>query len=264
MTTPQTRRQIKDDCLQHMAARLDQTQPQLEPYPHFWTDEILPESIYNRILNELPDTTLYRHGDATGKHYGNRAQLQLLAEKIDQLPTDSQELWFGLRLALSSPSLKEAIFQNLSAGFAHRLRIPEEEAAAIDAFPRPLLYRETQGYSIAPHPDTRRKLATVQIALTDDPAQSNLGTSMYRLSANPKDLLQTPRGFKEVKKHPFTRNSMFAFSVINTVTMRSWHGRDALPAGCGIRNTLLQVYYADVKDANPEVVAEMKAMQKAA
>jgi hypothetical protein len=259
-----SRTEIGQYCVQHMIRRLNDTEAQLDPYPHYWTEQILPSEIFDRMLTELPELDLYDRSTDGDKHDGNRASMHLLSEKLTNLPEASQDLWFGIRLALSSPELKAAIFQKLSAGFVHRMRIREDEAADIEAFPRPMLFRETEGYSIAPHPDTRRKLATVQIALTDDPAQSNLGTSMYRLSVNPKDLLQTPRGFKEVKKYPFTGHSMFAFSVVNTVTMRSWHGRETLPAGCGIRNTLLQVYYADVKDANPEVLAEMKEMKKAA
>jgi hypothetical protein len=235
MKTNESRYQIKDRCLRHMVATLRQTKPLLVPYPHFWTENILPEDIYDRILAELPDTSLYLFNTEPGRHYMNRGDMHLLSEKLDQLPDDSRELWYGIRLTLAMPELKQAIFKNRSAGFAHRFGIPAEEASGIEAYPRPMLYRETEGYNIAPHPDTRRKLATVQIALTDDPLQSDLGTSLYRLSAYPIDLLQAPRGFRRVARHPFTRNSMFAFSVVNTITMRSWHGREPLPAGCGIR-----------------------------
>ena len=104
----------------------------------------------------------------------------------------------------------------------------------------------------------------VQIALAQDSSQTDLGTSLYRLSAHPKDLLESPRGFNEAKRYPFARNSMFAFAVVNTMTMRSWRGREPLPAGCGVRNSLLQIYYADAADANPEVVEELTALRQAA
>lgn len=259
-----SRHDIRDSCLSHMISRLKATKPRLEPYPHFWTDNILPEDIYDRLLEELPESAQYTHGGVGAKHYGNRASLHLLSEWIDQAPEASRELWYGVRLALGSPDLKQTIFTNLAAGFAHRFGIEEEAAPEIEAYPRPILYQETGGYSIAPHPDTRRKLATVQFALTSEESQIDLGTSIYKLSANPKHLLREPRGFCEVQRHPFARNSVFAFAVVNTLTMRSWHGRKALPAGCGKRNTLLHIYYAKAADANPEMLQQSAASANAA
>ncbi len=251
------RSEITARCLEHMVERLSETSASHDPFPHFWTQNILPDDIYHRLLEELPPTSLYQAKGEESRHYGNRSDMHLISEKIDQFPEASQELWYGLRGALSSPRLKKAIFAGLAKGIAHRFGISEDAAPGVAAYPRALLYRETEGYRIAPHPDTRRKLATVQFAFTDDPSQSGLGTSMYRLSAHPSDLLSVPRGFKEIGRKPFLSNSVFAFAVVNTLSMRSWHGREPLPPDCGIRNTLLHIYYADVADANPEMVAEM-------
>ena len=242
-------------CIEHSISRLGMTKTICDPYPHFWVDEILSSAIYDRLLTELPDSSLY--ADLTTKtDYQNRAICELRSENIDLLSPSSAELWYGIRQFLASEKLKRCIFEKLARGFARRFNIAEEEAANIPAFVRPALYQELKGYSIAPHPDTRRKLATVQFALTDDPGQVDLGTSIYQLSVNPKHLLQTPRGFCEVKRYPFSKNSVFAFSVVNTISMKSWHGRAALPDDGGVRNTLLQVYFAHAKDGNQEIYEE--------
>lgn len=259
MPDSRTRRDIKVACLQHIVRRLNEIQPRLRPFPHFWADRVFPEDIHDRLLTELPATSLYTHGSEGSKHHGNRADLYLRSETMDRFPECSRELWYGVRSALAAPELKRAVFACLSVGLAHRFHIDEKEAADISGYPRALLYQETGGYSIAPHTDTRRKLATVQFALTDDPSQEDLGTSLYRLSANPFHLLQQPRGFREVDRHPFARNSVLAFCVVNTMRMRSWHGRGQLREDCGVRNTLLQIYYADPADANPEMVREFHA-----
>jgi len=247
MSLIRSRYDIRDACLAHMISRLKETEPQCDPYPHFWADHILPEDVYDRLLAELPESSQYTRGVENSK-----------------APEASKELWYGVRLALGSPELKRAVFTNLAAGFAHRFGMAEQDAPEIEAYPRPMLFQETGGYSIAPHPDTRRKLATVQFALTNDESQLNLGTSIYKLSAHPKHLLHEPRGFCEVKRHPFARNSVFAFAVVNTLSMRSWHGRAALPEGCGERNTLLHIYYAKAADANPEMLQQSNEPAKVA
>ncbi len=264
MSNVRSRYDISESCLSHMIAILKKANLQSEPYPHFWIDNIFPNDIYDRIIRELPDSSYYTRGGEGSKHYGNRGSLNLLSEWMDQAPEASKELWYGVRMTLGAPELKREIFTNLAAGFAHRFGIEQDAAPDIEAFPRPILYQETGGYSIAPHPDTRRKLATVQFTLTKDESQRNLGTSIYQLSANPKHLLHAPRGFCEVKRYPFTRNSVFAFAVINTPTMKSWHGREALPPDCGERNTLLHLYYAKAVDANPEMIPSSAVSAKAA
>jgi hypothetical protein len=124
------------------------------------------------------------------------------------------------------------------------------------AYPLPELFRETAGYVIKPHPDTRRKVVTMQIALPPDASQRDLGTEFYRRSWNPLALLREPRSFETVKRAPFLPNVAYAFVVINSLWLKSWHGRTTLRAGIGVRNTILNIWYADAKDANPDLVAQ--------
>ncbi len=110
-------------------------------------------------------------------------------------------------------------------------------------YSRPTLYRETDGFEILPHPDTRKKIVTMHLYWPADRSQLDLGTALYR-----RKLLAWPFGgwqnrFAKVKQFPFQPNSGYAFVVNNTLSRKSWHGREKLPAGAGVRNTLLNTFY---------------------
>jgi hypothetical protein len=118
------------------------------------------------------------------------------------------------------------------------------------------LFHETQGYSIKPHPDTRKKVVTMQVALPGDDSQRDLGTEFYRRSLHPSDWLREPRGFQVAKRMPFLPNTAYAFSVLNTFSLKSWHGKTAIPGALGERNSLLNIWYQDPQHANRDLVAE--------
>ncbi|MEO8494087.1 MAG: hypothetical protein ABI614_03385 [Planctomycetota bacterium] len=264
---PLTRYGIQEACTAHILRSLDATEPRSKPYPHFWSRGFLPEDIYGQMLTSSPDLDqLGGGGYGSTQRNGevSRFALNLVREKMDVMPTDARELWYGVRDAVGSLAVKRAVFAKLAHGLAYRFGIHRDQAVDIEAFPQLTLFRETEGYFIKPHPDTRKKIVTLQIALPADDTQQELGTSMYQLSANPLRLLQEPRGFVEVGRHPFLPNSVFSFSVINTARLRSWHGRTALPPGCGFRNSLLVVYYANPADANAEIVEEQYQRSRAA
>lgn len=268
MVNLQSCSEIRDACLSHMLERLEATEPRRDPYPHFWAERFLPDDIYRRLLAESPDDSLFDGSSYDRKQKSgsvNRLRMDLVRETIGSLSEETKELWCGVRDAFGAPALKRGVFIKLAEGLSYRFGIPPEEAADIHGFPRPALYREREGYFIKPHPDTRRKIVTLQLALCRDETQKDLGTSLYRRSAKLRHLAQRePRGFCEVGRYPFLPNSVFAFTVINSLRLKSWHGRATLPPGSGVRDTLLQIYYADAADANPEIVEQQYAQLRAA
>ncbi|SFH58539.1 hypothetical protein [Planctomicrobium piriforme] len=258
-----SRERIRQACVKQILNSLEQADVSDKPFPHFFAKGLLPSDIYAQMMETLPDTShylqlnKYNQGDASTRH-----RMGLESKNLAPLSKDHQELWLGVRDALGDPGVKRKVFRKLENGIAFRFGIPKAEVENAPGFPLPELYRETTGYSIKPHPDTRRKVVTMQMSLAKDEAQADLGTTFYRMSVSPAALLTQPRGFVTAKQMPFSPNTAYAFVVLNTISKRSWHGREQLRDGCGTRNSLLNLYYADPADASPELVEKFYSDHK--
>jgi len=260
------RAQIAHASLAHMLSRVETTAFHDDPFPHISIQNFFPEDAYRRILTLMPGDEHYSHCDEE-KNRGydgaiNRSRLQLTNEQLERLSPESQALWLGIRDALGSPLLKRAVFNKLAPGLAYRYGIAERTAADVEGYPRPELFREKKGFRIAPHPDTRGKVVTMQIALAADDTQKHLGTGFYRRSFAPSNWLREPRGFEIAKRMPFSPNAAYAFVVLNTLLKRSWHGRETLDGVSGVRNSILHIYYAKSRHANQDIVREQYAAVK--
>lgn len=254
------RLQVAQEALAHMIKRVAETPFQNDPFPHIAITQFFPDAIYRRILADLPQDEYYSNCDVE-KNRGydgniNRSRLQLTDAQLDRLPKELQSFWFGVRDALGSPALKRAVFTKLAPGLAFRYGLSNDAAAGVEAFPRPELFREKKGFRIAPHPDTRGKVVTMQIALAADASQEHLGTGFYRRSFSPSAWMREPRGFEVAKRMPFSPNAAYGFVVLNTLTKRSWHGRETLDGDAGVRNSILHIYYAKRHHANADIVRE--------
>ena len=245
---PQAR--IAADVLDHMLIRLAATRVEADPFPHFFAEEIFPQAIYNQLLAALPTdeqmTPLAeKHTDTTGRC--TRFQMILHAAYIDRLSAENRAVWFGVQSALASPQLKRAVFAKLSEGLAYRYRIAPSAVSTIEGHPWSALMRETTGYTIAPHPDGRRKIVTMQFALPPDDSQADLGTTFYQRSSHPSDWLSKPYGFRTAKQMPFRPNCAYAFVVLNTWAKKSWHGREFFSGDRGTRNSILHLYRTEAE-----------------
>ena len=254
------RLEVAQEALAHMIKRVAATSFQNDPFPHVSIQQFFPEAIYRRILDALPTDECYTNCDVE-KNRGydgaiNRSRLQLTNEQLDRLPTELQSFWLGVRDALGSPALKQAVFNKLAPGLSFRYGLSNQAAADVEAYPRPELFREKKGFRIAPHPDTRGKVVTMQVSLAADESQEHLGTGFYRRSFSPSAWMREPRGFEVVKRMPFSPNAAYGFVVLNTLTKRSWHGRETLDGDSGVRNSILHIYYAKRHHANADIVRE--------
>ncbi len=228
------------------------------PFPHFLFKNIFPAEVYQHLLGSFPPLENYSElGKYAGTQGQTRYRCSLTQQGLQGMTPENQTLWQAARDALGHPAVKAAVFRQLAEGLAYRYSIPHKEVESVTAYPKTEIYHEKSGYSIKPHPDTRKKVVTMQIALPTDDSQAHLGTEFYRLS--PLGLLSKPVGFTKVMTTPFQPNSGYAFVVLNTKLKRSWHGRSELEASSGERNSLLHLYYGDIEHADPEVYEKFYA-----
>jgi hypothetical protein len=214
-----------------------------KPYPLIRFRDFFPSDFYARLLQRFPlvDRFAGLNGDGTRREYA------LYDERSDPGSEEGREIWWIVRRVLSSPELASALRAKLDEGF--RIRASRSrEGWPIPMFPRPVLYTDLDGYAIKPHPDTRRKVLTMQIYLPSDDAQRDLGTTIYKIS--PMGLFAWKSyGLVKDKTLPFLPNSGYAFVVIHpaySLLRSSWHGREAISVPVNRpRLSILNTYYRE-------------------
>jgi hypothetical protein len=238
--------------LEHLLRRIEWTPALEEPFSHIYLEEVIPADLYERLQVLFPDPRLYTH--AAERHYSQskggytRSSFALTRDNLALLSPAQSEFWGSLAAALTAPEVKEAMYAKLARDLAYRFGVDPTEVSQLAGYSRPTLFRETDGFEIAPHPDTRSKVVTMHLYLPAGRDQLGLGTALYR-----RKLMAWPFGrwqarYEKVKQFAFQPNSAYAFVVNNTLTHKSWHGRERLPDGAGVRQTLLNTFYASPRE----------------
>jgi hypothetical protein len=256
-----------DRLSSHMVNAVRSAQAEVNPFPHSIIPNFFPQNVDDDLLALLPKNEQYE-AFAYGKHHSvdgssNRLRFRMQNEWLDRLSPGQRSFWYDVRHALGSQALKRAVYEKVKAGLAFRFGVAESEVNTISGYALPELFRELSSYHIKPHPDTRRKVVTMQISLPSDSSQRHLGTEFYKRSLNPLHLMREPRGFEIVKCTPFLPNSAYCFSVLNNVSWKSWHGRSTLPANSGVRNSILNIWYLNADDANLDLAGAPVAVKAA-
>jgi hypothetical protein len=214
-----------------------------KPYPLIHFRGFFPSDFYARLLQRFPDVDRFAglNGDGTRREY------HLYDERSDPGSEECREIWGIVRRVLSSPEIASALREKLDEGFRIRAK-GSREGWPIPMFPRPVLYTDLDGYAIKPHPDTRRKVLTMQIYLPADDTQRDLGTTIYKISPFGVFAWRS-YGLVKEKTLPFLPNTGYAFVVIHpaySFLRASWHGREAISVPVNKpRLSILNTYYRE-------------------
>lgn len=152
----------------------------------------LPDARFYQPLTGLADTTL-EDGTVT-RHF-----LSLRDEALADVPEPQRGFLSALGAALRSDAVTMAFKRHLAEPLSRRFDMPLED---IPCHAAPRLMRDSDGYKIGPHPDSKGKTITVLLYLPPDESQIDCGTAVYR---------QVGEGFETVRTMPFSPNSGFCF-----------------------------------------------------
>lgn len=215
--------------LAHVAARLRGAEVALEPYPHYYLENVFPDDYYRALLSHLPGSAVYQNlfevTDYKLDNFRHRDQRDLKEGWTAELPGEIREFWDGFSEWFLGQDLAEAVLDSfagpLRARYGEKKSWPEVSV-------EPQLIRHRAGYFLGPHSDLYTKIAVLLLYLAPDESGAHLGTSLYR----PKDAGFTCHDsahypfedFIRVKTAPYKPNSLLAFLRSDV----SFHGVEPL------------------------------------
>ena len=211
----------------------------LDPYPHFFVENVFPDDFYKMLLKYLPKDREMKPIGTTGKvskgAYLERHIFDFSLANFDKLSNQDYFFWrsfwnylkghdfIKMQMEKFAPYLKERFSDN----FKHKHFYPYAE-----------LVKDRQNYSIGPHTDHPERAITMLFYLPNDASMLHLGTSIYK----PKiEGFRCRFGkhhqfedFVKIKTLPFLPNSVFGFVRSD----ESFHGLELIQDADIHRNLL--------------------------
>jgi len=225
------------DSLTHFVSAAVLSAPSVgEPFFHLLLDRIFPQAVYDKMLALMPVADDYRpmHGRSRSavREDGTptRVKIDLFPEYIRSLPQEKRALWDIVGQALCSEEVKQAFMTKLAPGLQRRFGA---DFAKVRMYPLPVLTRDTVGYLLPPHTDTRWKGITVQLYLPPDDTIAHVGTIF--------NTRQPDGGFTVTSRMQFMPNTGYAFAVGDN----TWHSAEAADIGGKSRDSILLTYFVD-------------------
>jgi hypothetical protein len=213
----------------HLVERLRTAEILDDPYPHFYIENIFPDTYYRALLAHLPGGALYRNlyevTDLKLDHFRHRDQRDMDPGWTKDMPEAIRRFWDDFSTWFLGPELAMAILRSFGEPLRERFGDePRWPAVSVEA----QLIRHREGYFLGPHSDLWSKIVVLLFYLAPDERAAHLGTSIYRPKdpgfSCPRSLHHPFEDFIKVKTVPYRPNSLFAFLRSD----RSFHGVEPL------------------------------------
>ena len=232
--------QLADELIAQAVASIEAADHFSFPFPYIFFRNFFPTDFYRDLISSIPTEG---YDPITGR--GTRMALRLYGDNVEKINPELRTAWAAVSAMLTSKEVEGAIRVNLNDGLEIRARGDKVPSASdLKLVAKPVIYRDIDGYQIKPHPDTRKKVVSMQLYCPGDASQEALGTTLYRVSL--KGLMQVRSYCLEpVKTIPFLPNVGYAFVVLkayHSLTKMSWHGRPTIKTDQP-RTSILNTFY---------------------
>jgi hypothetical protein len=232
---------LASELTAHAVASIENADHFSLPFPHIVFRNFFPADLYRDLIRNVP-TQGYEPITGTG----TRMALRLYGENLARIDPALRPAWTAASAMLTSKEVEQAIRNKLRDGLEIRARGDKVSGADdLKLVAKPVVYLDKDGYQIKPHPDTRKKVVTMQLYCPADSSQEALGTTLYQASL--KGLFHVGSYCLEpVKTIPFLPNVGYAFVVLkayHSLTKMSWHGRPPIKTD-RTRMSILNTFYS--------------------
>lgn len=215
--------------LTYVTDRLRTSNVSLEPFPHFYLENVFPAEYYESLLSHLPGSAVYDNlfavTDLKLDNFRHRDQRDLNEGWTAMLPDHIKGFWVEFDRWFMGPEFARAVLHTFAEPLCERFGGDESwPEVSVEA----QFIRHRAGYFLGPHSDLFTKLVVLLFYLAPDDSLAHVGTSLYR----PKDPGFTCADskhypfddFVKVRTAPYKRNSVLAFMRSD----RSFHGVEPL------------------------------------
>ena len=114
--------------LAHVVERLRAAEVVLEPYPHYYLENVFPDDYYQTLLRNLPESTVYQNlfevTDLKLDHFRHRDQRDLNEGWTAKLSGEIKDFWDSFNEWFLGADLARAVMTS----FASQLRARQRDA----------------------------------------------------------------------------------------------------------------------------------------
>ncbi len=229
--SPGSGRRMEARTLGQMISVIRASPLQQQPFVHMQLESMIPEDVYQELLENLPDrrcySAAYRSASVDGGVDG-RLRLGLSSSEISQLHGGQQKFWSQMRTVLHDPRLESALRMAMRSGLRKRFG---GRADNLKFQPRAELLHDSQGYRGGIHSGTSQQAFILELNLPPDCSQSESAATRYFSRSE-------SGAFVAEKTLDFTPRSGHAFVAGDS----TYHGIESAVSEDRERNALLVTY----------------------
>jgi len=217
---------VTSEHVRYTLDRIRSAEVALEPYPHYFVENVFSPDLYACIRAKLPRDAAYKRLRSKQERFYAPIKAKYGSEKFRQGLISrgfDAEFWQGFAEAFEHADLRDLWVEKFERVLSQRVT-DWREYMAKSLFLRMELNRDREGYVIPPHTDRGTKWVTMLYYLAPDDSHKEAGTCVIRSKSGREQTSSDWESwddddFEIARQAPFLPNSVFAFAPC----YKSWH-----------------------------------------